>query len=152
MSNKNQSDGSVFRVDKFVVPAEARHEILGKVRMTHELLRRQDGFVAVVAGRAPAARARVAKRADPAVLEQAKRLSADFAKHRGRLVGHPRQTGAAQWAFAYRRRINGKKGAFSRERGYLVVDTADGVTFAAIIGRVIDYSTHHDSVLLPSKR
>jgi len=45
MSNKNQSDGSVFRVDKFVVPAEARHEILGKVRMTHELLRRQDGFV-----------------------------------------------------------------------------------------------------------
>jgi hypothetical protein len=108
--------------------------------------------VAVVAGRAPAARALVAKHADPAVLEQAKRLSADFAEHRGRLVGQPRQTGAAQWAFTYRRRINGKKGSFSREHGYLVVDTADGVTFAAIIGRVIDYSTHHDSVLLPSKR
>ena len=45
MTTKNHPNGSVFRVDKFVVPAEARDEILGKVRMTHELLRRQDGFV-----------------------------------------------------------------------------------------------------------
>lgn len=45
MSKMNQEDGRVFRVDKFVVPAEARDEILGKVRMTHELLRRQEGFV-----------------------------------------------------------------------------------------------------------
>jgi len=45
MTTKNHPNGSVFRVDKFVVPAEAREEILGKVRMTHELLRQQDGFV-----------------------------------------------------------------------------------------------------------
>ncbi|RWM93237.1 MAG: antibiotic biosynthesis monooxygenase [Mesorhizobium sp.] len=45
MSTQNRRAGSVFRVDKFVVPAEARDEILGKVRMTHELLRQQDGFV-----------------------------------------------------------------------------------------------------------
>ncbi|RWD79437.1 antibiotic biosynthesis monooxygenase [Mesorhizobium sp.] len=45
MSNQNQRDGSVFRVDKFVVPAEARDEILSKVFMTHELLRQQEGFV-----------------------------------------------------------------------------------------------------------
>ena len=45
MSNQNQRDGSVFRVDKFVVPAAAREEIIGKVKATHELLRRQDGFV-----------------------------------------------------------------------------------------------------------
>ena len=45
MTTKNHPNGSVFRVDKFVVPAEARDEILGKVRMTHELLRQQDGFV-----------------------------------------------------------------------------------------------------------
>ena len=45
MTSKNHHNGSVFRVDKFVVPATAREEILGKVRMTHELLRRQDGFV-----------------------------------------------------------------------------------------------------------
>src|SRR4029079_1981373 len=47
--------------------------------------------VAVVAGRAPAARALVAKHADPAVLEQAKRLSADFPAHPRRPVGPPRQ-------------------------------------------------------------
>ncbi|TPN79640.1 antibiotic biosynthesis monooxygenase [Mesorhizobium sp. CU2] len=45
MTTRNHQASSVFRVDKFVVPAEAREEILGKVRMTHELLRRQDGFV-----------------------------------------------------------------------------------------------------------
>ncbi|RTM05306.1 MAG: antibiotic biosynthesis monooxygenase [Hyphomicrobiales bacterium] len=45
MSTKNQRTGSVFRVDKFAVPAEARDEILRKVRMTHELLRQQEGFV-----------------------------------------------------------------------------------------------------------
>ena len=47
MSKTNQSvdGGSVFRVDKFVVPAAAREEILAKVRTTHELLRLQHGFV-----------------------------------------------------------------------------------------------------------
>ncbi|MER9234837.1 antibiotic biosynthesis monooxygenase [Mesorhizobium sp. M0622] len=47
MSGINQAanGGSVFRVDKFVVPANAREEILAKVRITHELLRRQQGFV-----------------------------------------------------------------------------------------------------------
>jgi hypothetical protein len=47
MSKINQSadGGSVFRVDKFVVPAAAREEILAKVKATHEVLRRQDGFV-----------------------------------------------------------------------------------------------------------
>lgn len=43
--NQAGSGGSVFRVDKFVVPANAREEILAKVRMTHELLRQQQGFV-----------------------------------------------------------------------------------------------------------
>ncbi|TJW06865.1 MAG: antibiotic biosynthesis monooxygenase [Mesorhizobium sp.] len=47
MSEINQAvnGGSVFRVDKFVVPANAREEIIAKVRMTHELLRQQQGFV-----------------------------------------------------------------------------------------------------------
>lgn len=43
--NQQLGDVSVFRVDKFVVPAEAREEILRKVRATHELLRLQEGFV-----------------------------------------------------------------------------------------------------------
>ena len=45
MNTNNHRTGSVFRVDKFVVPAEARDEILSKARMTHELLRQQEGFV-----------------------------------------------------------------------------------------------------------
>ncbi|WP_192365805.1 antibiotic biosynthesis monooxygenase [Mesorhizobium mediterraneum] len=47
MSKINQAvnGSSVFRVDKFVVPANAREEIVAKVRMTHELLRQQQGFV-----------------------------------------------------------------------------------------------------------
>ena len=87
--------------------------------------------------------------------EQASRLSAAFGDKPGHLVGEPRRSGTAQWAFAYRRRVNGKKGAFSRERGILVVDTGSdspGVSFAAILGRQIAYSTHHDAQLLPSKR
>lgn len=35
----------VYRVDKFVVPAEAKDEFLGRVRMTHAVLRRQPGFI-----------------------------------------------------------------------------------------------------------
>jgi hypothetical protein len=109
----------------------------------------------VVAGHVDAARSYLAKDVDPAVREQASRLSAAFASTPGHLIGQPRRTGTAQWAFAYRKRVNGKQGAFSRERGILVVDTgsgAPGVTFAAILGRQIAYSTHHDSELLPSKR
>jgi len=44
-TNQQHGKDSVFRVDKFVVPAAAREEIIGKVKQTHELLRRQDGFV-----------------------------------------------------------------------------------------------------------
>ena len=114
-----------------------------------------DSFAdAVFAGDAHAARELVAKDADRAVDEQAKRLSAGFAQHHAHANGRARRSGTAQWAFPYRRRVNGKKGAFTVERGFLVVDTGDGpgVTFAAIIGRVVEHSTHHDSVLLPSKR
>jgi hypothetical protein len=109
---------------------------------------------AVFAGDARTARALVAKHADRAVDEQAKRLSTSFAGRPAHFNGDSRRSGTAQWAFPYRRRVNGKKGAFTVERGFLVVDTGSerGVTFAAIIGRVVEHSTHHDSVLLPSTR
>lgn len=38
-------EGHVYRVDKFVVPQTAREEFLGRVKATHEVLRRQPGFV-----------------------------------------------------------------------------------------------------------
>ena len=34
-----------YRIDKFVVPEAARDELLEKVHMTHELLRKQPGFI-----------------------------------------------------------------------------------------------------------
>lgn len=40
----NQPQSNIYRVDKFVVPAEARDEFLEKVHQTHELLRTLPGF------------------------------------------------------------------------------------------------------------
>lgn len=37
--------GAFYRVDKFIVPAAAREEFLGKVMMTHKLLEAQEGFI-----------------------------------------------------------------------------------------------------------
>lgn len=36
---------SLFRVDKFIVPTEARDAFMEKVEATHAILRRQPGFV-----------------------------------------------------------------------------------------------------------
>ena len=36
---------TIGRIDKFVVPQTARAEFLQKVRATHEILRRQPGFI-----------------------------------------------------------------------------------------------------------
>ena len=132
-----------------VACGSAHHPSLSEQRATA-----QSFAEAVLAGDAHTAGSLVAAHADAAVDEQAKRLSAGFARHHAHPNGDPRRSGSAQWAFPYRRRINGKNGAFTVERGFLVVDTGSepGVTFAAIIGRVIEHSTHHDSVLLPSKR
>jgi heme-degrading monooxygenase HmoA len=35
----------IYRVDKFIVPDEARSEVIGKLRSTHALLKEQPGFV-----------------------------------------------------------------------------------------------------------
>jgi hypothetical protein len=43
--NVNPQSRHIYRVDKFVVPAPARDEFLGKVRRTHSLLKTQSGFV-----------------------------------------------------------------------------------------------------------
>jgi heme-degrading monooxygenase HmoA len=47
MSQTEHSDTAqhVYRVDRFVVPAAAREEFLERVRQTHQVLRRQPGFV-----------------------------------------------------------------------------------------------------------
>ncbi|MFC6632904.1 antibiotic biosynthesis monooxygenase [Microbulbifer taiwanensis] len=40
-----KSSRKIFRLDSFQVPQAARAEFLARVRQTHELLRRQSGFV-----------------------------------------------------------------------------------------------------------
>jgi heme-degrading monooxygenase HmoA len=47
MTDNRSSDKSkrVYRVDKFIVPIQAREEFIGKVRNTHKLLRTLPGFV-----------------------------------------------------------------------------------------------------------
>lgn len=43
-----ENDGNslpLYRVDKFIVPANGRDEFLERVRATHMLLRQQDGFL-----------------------------------------------------------------------------------------------------------
>lgn len=40
-----RSDSPVYKVDKFVVPSEARDEFLSEVRRTHALLEEQPGFI-----------------------------------------------------------------------------------------------------------
>jgi heme-degrading monooxygenase HmoA len=50
ISDVPRSDGGasarpLYRVDRFIVPAEARDEFLARVRDTHAILRRQEGFI-----------------------------------------------------------------------------------------------------------
>lgn len=44
-SNQGLEGGRVYRLDRFVVPAAARAEFLMRVGQTHEILRRQAGFL-----------------------------------------------------------------------------------------------------------
>jgi heme-degrading monooxygenase HmoA len=45
VSNQAHAGGRVYRLDSFVVPPEAREEFLARVGRTHEILRRQPGFL-----------------------------------------------------------------------------------------------------------
>ncbi|HWP45863.1 MAG TPA: hypothetical protein VNM22_01765 [Candidatus Limnocylindrales bacterium] len=42
---KQGGTGHIYRVDKFVVPNSARDEFMARVKATHEVLRKQRGFV-----------------------------------------------------------------------------------------------------------
>jgi heme-degrading monooxygenase HmoA len=45
MTAGERNNQSLYRVDKFVVPAHGRDEFLNRVAATHAVLRKQDGFV-----------------------------------------------------------------------------------------------------------
>jgi heme-degrading monooxygenase HmoA len=44
-SDQEYNGGRVYRLDRFVVPAEARDEFLMRVNQTHKILRKQWGFI-----------------------------------------------------------------------------------------------------------
>jgi heme-degrading monooxygenase HmoA len=45
VSDQGYNGGRVYRLDRFVVPADARDEFLMRVGQTHKILRKQWGFV-----------------------------------------------------------------------------------------------------------
>ena len=45
ISNQADKHGRVYRLDRFVVPRQSRDEFLMRVNQTHEILRRQAGFL-----------------------------------------------------------------------------------------------------------
>jgi heme-degrading monooxygenase HmoA len=45
VSNQEYKNERVYRLDRFVVPRPAREEFLTRVNQTHEILRRQAGFL-----------------------------------------------------------------------------------------------------------
>ena len=44
-SQSTSHDKRFYRLDRFLVPAAAREEFLARVRQTHEVLRKQPGFI-----------------------------------------------------------------------------------------------------------
>jgi hypothetical protein len=44
-TSRTTNDKPFYRIDRFVVPDTARGEFLGRVRMTHDVLRQQPGFI-----------------------------------------------------------------------------------------------------------
>ena len=45
MTESQRDSQSIYRVNKFAVPAEARDEFVGLLERTHAVMRQQDGFV-----------------------------------------------------------------------------------------------------------
>ncbi|MEP9399307.1 antibiotic biosynthesis monooxygenase family protein [Mesorhizobium sp. KR2-14] len=45
MLQGNTGNDHIYRMDQFAVPAQVRDEFLQRVRQTHELLRKQPGFL-----------------------------------------------------------------------------------------------------------
>ena len=111
---------------------------------------------ALIEGDVARAQALLARGVDPVVPELVRRLAAPARLHPGRIRSRGSEDERNRWAFAYFRQVTKRDGSFTRETGQVVVDLTDGgspaVKFFGLRGREITYSTHHDAVLLPSKR
>jgi hypothetical protein len=111
---------------------------------------------ALIEGDVARAQSLLAHGVDPVVPELVHRLAAPARLHPGRIRSRGSEDERNRWTFAYFRQVTKPDGSFTRETGQVVVDLTRGrppaVRFFGLRGREITYSTHHDAVLLPSKR
>ena len=111
---------------------------------------------ALIEGHVARAQALLAHGVDPVVPELVRRLAAPARLHPGRIRSRGSEDERNRWTFAYFRQVTKRDGSFTRETGQVVVDLTGGgsptVRFFGLRSREITYSTHHDAVLLPSKR
>lgn len=111
---------------------------------------------AIVAGDAETAVALLVRPGDSALTSTATRAAARWKQHDG-AIRLPGARSGARWTFAYAGRRTHGDGRFEDVRGEIVVVLSTsskraGVEFFVFRNRTIRFSSHHDSLLLPSKR
>jgi hypothetical protein len=111
---------------------------------------------AIFGGSAGAAAALLVHPDDEALSSRATHAAAGWRARHG-TVRLPGKHSGSRWTFAYAGTHSHRDGRFERVRGDLVVVVAAtpkgaGVEYFAFLNERIRFSTHHDSVLLPSSR
>jgi hypothetical protein len=111
---------------------------------------------AIFRGNAGAADALLAKPGAAGLSWLVKRSAAGWRAHHG-TVRLPGQRAGTRWAFAFAGTHTHKDGRFERLRGHILVvveasSQRPRVTFFAYRTDAVRFSTHHDSVLMPSNR
>ena len=110
----------------------------------------------ILSGKADAAEALLAKRDDAAQSWMVARAAAPW-RARGASVRLPGERSGLRWIFHFAGTHTHDDGSFERIRGAILVVLADSseraaVDFFLVKNEQVRFSTHHDSMLLPSNR
>ena len=124
------------------------------VAAQHDVARRFAG--AILHGDARAAVALQKNGEDAALSSMATRLAALWATDHGTIRGPGKRSGE-RWIFGFAGTHTHRDGSFERVRGHILVVLAASsrrarVAYFAVRNDAVRFSTHHDSVLLPSNR
>jgi hypothetical protein len=124
------------------------------VAVQHDVARRFAG--AILHGDARAAVALQKDPEDAGLSSMATRAAAMWATDHGRIRG-PGQRSGERWIFGFAGTHTHRDGRFERVRGHILVVLAASsrrarVAYFAVRNDSVRFSTHHDSVLLPSDR
>jgi hypothetical protein len=112
---------------------------------------------AIVAGDAPLARSLLSDPGDEALVGVVRQAAAPWTRQHGRIRLPAARWGRGRWIFGYAGTRTQSGGRFERLTGDIVVVTGASrrgarVRYFALQHRRVRFSTHHDSVLLPSNR